>query len=184
MPAWLALLPWLILLVFFLLAVFKSSWWWIPTAGLGVQRAFVWYRHQKPWWRIHDHALNVYTQAVAYEQVAADRERRALEINHAIALMVKKFHPDWGDKQASDFVLQRSLDLRREYLEGVIGCFLDRRPTANEAEKGAIRRVVEEAFKEPNASLRVRIAIAGIIEEQLGSDQRTQYLYQCVLGNV
>jgi hypothetical protein len=177
------MLAWLFLFAFLLLAVFKSPWWWIPTFALGLQRALIWRRHHKPLWKIHDHALNIYTRAAAYEKVAAERERRAFEIHDAIALMVKQLHADWNQRQIADFVLHQLAGMHHENVEGVIKCFLARRPAAKETEKAEIRRIAEEAFKEPSPSLRVRIAIAGIVEENVGPDQRAEYLYQVVLGN-
>lgn len=178
------MLGWLLLVVFLILALVWSPWWWIPTAPLALQRALVWYRHRKPWWGIQEHALNVYTQTAACEHVTSTQEGRDFEVNNALALMIRQIHPDWGPDKAGAFTLQQLTDSRRKNIEDVVKHFLNRRPKADESEKQKIRSIVEKAFEEPIASLRVRIAIAGIIEEQLGPDQKAEYLYQAVLGNV
>jgi len=118
------MLGWLLFIVFVLLAIFKSPWWWIPTVVLGLQRVFVWRRHRKPWWRIHDEALNLYTRSAAYEQAAAEREGRAFDVLNAIALMVKQIHPDWEKLRIMDFVLHQLGGLRRANTEAVVERFL------------------------------------------------------------
>jgi hypothetical protein len=144
----------------------------------------IWRRHNKPWWKVHDHAWNVFVRTVANEKAAAERERRDFEINDSLALMVKQLHTDWDEIQIVDFVIQQVAGKSHENAEAVIKCFLAERPSATEDEKSEIRRIVEDAFHKPSVALRVRIVIAGLIEENLGPNWRAEYLYQAVQGRI
>lgn len=185
--------PWLLLSVCLLLALFESPRWWIPAIGLGLQRALAgrvaWHCHHRSWWKIHDGALNAYSGAVAHKSAEAEQEghifdaNRVDDINDAIALMIKQIKPHWDHRRIGDFVLQQFLE-RRPNVEPVANLVLAARPKASESDKQELRRLVEEGFEEPSASLKVRMAIAGVIEDELGAEERADYLYQTFLGNV
>lgn len=174
---------WLILLVFLTLAILKSPWWWIPTVGLGVQRALVWRRHHKPWWPIHDHALNLYVRAVAYEEVSAKNEGRVFEVKNAIAIMIKQVHPDWKDPHVYSFIFEHLAVRQETNRQSVVNHLLTRRRHVSDEERQEVCLLVDRAFEQPSASLCVRMAIAGVIEEQLGPEAAADYMYQAFLGN-
>ena len=133
---------------------------------------------------MHRHALKVFARTVAQERAAAQKERRDFEINDSLAIMVKNLHADWDDVQVVNFVVQQVVGMRQENIEAVIKCFLGKRPSAKEPEMSEIRRDVKDAFQKPSVSLRVRIVIAGLIENELGPHWRAEYLYQAVRGKI
>lgn len=176
--------PWLLLLAFLLLAIFHSPWWWIAVGVLSFQRALVLFHHRKPWWRIQDLALTVYARTSAFEHVMAEKEGREVENLNAVYHMVREFHPDWPHRQALDFVFEQVTVNCPANARAVIHRLLSDTPNASESEAQELGRAVKGAFEKPTPGLMVRMAVAGLVEEQLGTDQRVDYLCQAFLGNV
>lgn len=175
---------WLLFLIFLSLAIFHSSWWWIPTAIVGLQRLLVWRRHSKPWWKIQDQALNVYARTAAMEKVASAHENRDFEPRNAISLMLAQLRSNWDSSKIDAFIIQQMESRRLSDIEAVMKCLMARRPKATQSEKEELQQMVRDSFTHPSASLQVRIVIGGLIEEQLGALHRGDYLYHAVLGNV
>ena len=99
------MVSWILLVTFLLLAVLRGPWWWWgPTAMMAAVCGRLYYRHSRPWWRVHCTMIRIYIDTSAHESTVAQQQGREFNVKNAIRSMMRRAHPEWDDSQAEEFI--------------------------------------------------------------------------------
>ncbi len=178
------MIGWLFFAIFFALALSVSAWWWIAaviTALWQIQRGF--FHNGRPWRRIHFPMMRAYAAAAGFEHVEAQKNGREFDIKRALHSLVKSMRPDWSFSQTQQFIEDEFARCSSFADKQLIEQHIQRKnPDMPQEQIEKIVGIAKNAFNPFEKSFMVRMIIAGIIEDQYGSEHRGEYLFEVVRG--
>lgn len=166
------------------LALFVSAWWWIASVVVGLWQVQRWFFHNgRPWRRIHFPMMSAYAAVSGFEHVEAEKNGREFDIKRALHSLVKSVRPDWGFSQTQQFIEREFSRCNSFSDEPLIKQYIQHKN--NDMPQESIEKILciaKEAFNPSDKGFMVRMVIAGIIEDQHGTEQRGEYLFEVVRG--
>lgn len=185
-----AMFFWPLLAVSVVLAL-SNSFWWIAVGAISFCRGYYWWRYRsRPWRRIHFPAMLAYASACGYETHNAQNEGREFETRNAITNLIKMLKPDWEHDESLMF-MEREFMRAREFLGDPLAreSLLKREvkdvfhSELGEIELKAMLHATRDVVKINENFVFVRMAIAGLIEEQFSKKDRDEYLEAIISGH-
>jgi hypothetical protein len=174
---------WLLFLGFTLVAVFVNAWWAIGSFILIVWKAHCWFRYNsRPWRRIHFPMMMLFASAIGRENARAAMENREYLVENALSDLIKSVYPQWTLPQIEGFIIAEftkhenftDADLIRQYI-------LLKNPKVTQEGIEKVIDFMRQHYNNFDNALKVRMIIAGVIEDKYGPDQRGEYMFEIIM---
>ncbi len=170
---------WLILATTAALSFVHSVLWlWVCIPVALWKAATLWIFYGRPWSRIHYPAMRMYSRVSLIEFATSQSRGEEFDVTRAVSSLVQMIHPEWSEGQVATFV-DRELERYRTKA--------DREPVELRLRQRSNRRPPEEIasdldtllpilYEKDRNTMIVRLAIAGLVEQEYGVDQRAEYV--------
>jgi len=175
---------WYLIIAAILLALsFSFSYWWLIGAiPLGIQGAISWrFYYGTPWKRLYFPLKRCLYFELGMEKGLADKQGRSLDSKTPVLRMVSRYRPHWTEDKIQEFAIEQENRYR---------AFVDEEPLMAEVKRQApnlspqkIKEGIEqlrENFSNYDPSEFHVVIMAGIIETELGPQQRAAFLLEFI----
>jgi hypothetical protein len=178
------LLGWLLLVASLLMSYF-SRWWLLVAVAAALPKIHRWILYSgAPWRRMHYTLMHTFAGTAGLESGRAEREGRDYDINLALAELVRRAHPDWTPSDVFNF-LNRETQRRASFADRPL-MEAEFRRRNRQLDEDALKELLDgagESMRNPdNATMRT-MAIAGLIEQTHGEQERAVYLVEVLSGH-
>lgn len=178
------MLAWILLICFTLLALLNNAWWSIGSLLIAFWKTYLWYLYRsKPWRIAHFSIMRLHAGVAGYEGGLAEKENREPNFNNIAFNLVKAIYPEWNETQIKEFIETQFSKCSNFADEGLIKKRL-LQTHANIAEDKINNYLdkIRGAFTQADSGMKLKMIIAGVIEEKFGSAERDAYLDNLLKG--
>jgi len=177
------MITWLLLLVSITLA-YISKWWWLAVVVLGAFKAFQWHYYRgRPWRRIHYPAMRAYAIASGGESADADNNAREFDIKNALIRLLGLLRPEWKQTTVNQFIV-REITRAKSYSDEPLirDAFRKSNSNASENDLNQLMEPLKQSLNVNGNGWLIRVIIAGLIEAEYSTEERGEYLMECITG--
>jgi len=163
---------------------YTSKWWWCAVVTLGAIKAFQWHYYRgRPWRRIHYPAMRAYASAAGSETADANNNDREFDIKNALIRLLGLMKPEWEQAQVEQFI-DREIERATTYSDETLirDAFRRSNSKANEDDLNQLMESLKQSLNVNDNGWLVRAVIAGLIENEYSTEDRGEYLMECVTG--
>lgn len=161
-------------------SVFVSYWWLIAAMPLSLQTLNSWrFYCGTPWKRLYFPLKRALQQELGFEHGVCLREGRELDTNVPVLRMISRYRPEWSGDEILDFAEEQDLRFRAFVDEAGLRAEAHRqfRDIDDEKLDAFIDRTKDYFADYPSDNFHV-VIMAGIIERELGAEQRAAFLFR------
>lgn len=174
---------WLLLIILIIFAIYYP-WFWIAVSIAAIWKGFqVYFYKGRPWRRIHFPVMRAYASAAGMEMGIAANESREFNILFAFQHLLRLVKPDWSETESDEFIKNELERLDKFADRDLIQSHIqNKRKNITDEALNEIMEIVSQTFSVAENELKVRMIIAGFVEEQYGTENRAEYLYEAMIG--
>lgn len=175
---------WLLLIASAVLVVVHTPWWCLALVPLILWKAWRWTMYKsRPWRRVHFHVMRLYARAAGIERRRSETEGEEFDTERALTTLLATVRPDWNASKIRDF-LARELSRCSSFADrSLIRRHIKRvNQVADDAQVDELLDKCAAVFHIGNRGIVVRLAIAGLVEEEYGEGARGEYLFEVLSG--
>ena len=179
---------WASLVLTLTLALIHSPFWWIAISIICVLKlARMYYLKGQSWRRFHFPLMKLYLPIATVENTKATNEGREFDLKEALKGLVRRRYPLWEEERIAQLVNrefercenQTDVDLILNHVKSI----KRRKDIPSDQEYEALEADIRDLINPNKRDIMVRMTIAGIIEEEVGESQRSEYLWEVLCGN-